>query len=117
MPQSVSDEDVARKVASVEKLRQQVADAESKRLDNERSQTNAIQLRQLEAEEARLQLELTRAKATSTVASAREGASAPLDAATANMEAAVAAQKEEQKLSGSDARSNPASAVTTSEGS
>lgn len=116
MPQ-VSDEEVQRKVEAVEKLRQQVADAEAKRLDNEASQSNAIQLQQLEAEEARLQLELTRAKSASTVTAAREGASAPLDSAKASMEAAVAAQKEEAKLAEADKASNPASATTTSEGS
>jgi hypothetical protein len=113
----VSDEDVARKVERVEKLRQQVADANAKRLENERAQTNSIQFAQLEAEEARLELELTRAKSASTVSAAKSGASAPLDAAKASMEAAVAAQKEEKKLQGADSPSTPVSATTTSEGS
>lgn len=116
MPQ-VSDEAVEAKAAQVKKLRRQVAEAEAKRIDNERGQSNSIQMAQLEAEEAQLQLQLTRAKNASTVTAAKEGVSAPLDAARASMEAAVEAQKEEEKLIKADKVSTPVSTTTTSEGS
>lgn len=117
MPQSVSDEDVAAEVQAVERLRQQLADSEAKRLDNERSQSNSIQMAQLKAERAQLELQLSRSRNASTATAAREGVSAPLDAARVNMEAAVAAQKEEEKLAKADKVSTPASATTTGEGS
>ncbi len=115
---TVSDEEVQAEIAAVEKLREQLAAAEAKRLDNERSQTNAIQLTQLQAERARLELEVQRAQAAAKVGSAREGAAAPIEAAKDSMTADVAAQKEEQKLAKADSKaSTPASATTTGEGS
>ncbi len=115
---TVSDEEVQAAIEDVEKLREQLAAAEAKRLDNERSQSNAIQLAQLNAEKERLTLEVQRAQEAAKVGNVREGASAPIEAAKDSMTAAVAAQKEEQKLAKADAKaSTPASATTTGEGS
>lgn len=78
---TVSDEDLAKQQARVEKLRQQVEDAERTRSIREREYANAITMEQLRAEEARLQSQLDAAKADARVSSVKEGASGPLEAA------------------------------------
>lgn len=88
-----SDEDLAKEQARVEKLRQQLADEEAKRVERERSLANDITLAQLQAEAAQLEARLAVAKEQGKVATVKDGAAAPLDAAKAQMEQAVAAQK------------------------
>jgi hypothetical protein len=78
---SVTDEDLAKKQASVAKLRQQVEDADRLRITRERDQANDITYAQLDAEEARLQAQLDAAKAAAKVGSVKDAASAPLAAA------------------------------------
>lgn len=98
---NVSDEDLAAQQAKVEKLRQQVEDAERTRLENERSQHNAIRMAELQAEEARLTAQLTEARAVATKTAAREGAAAPLEAARN-----AAAQAQEQAAAAEKTASN-----------
>lgn len=90
---ATSDEDVAKKAEAVEKLRQQVANAESTREVRERELHNDIQMRQLEAEEARLKTRLAVAKEEGKVAHVKAGAEAPLSAIEVEMQKAVAAQE------------------------
>lgn len=90
---ATSDEDLASKADSVQKLREQVQEAEAKRVMRENEISNDITMKQLEAEEASLQARLTAARDGAKVATVKDGASAPLDAVASQMEAAVAQQK------------------------
>ena len=78
---TVSDEDLANAAERVNKLRQQVAEAEATRTARERQQANAITMEQLKAEEARLQANLDAAKAGGSASAVKEGASGPLEQA------------------------------------
>jgi hypothetical protein len=82
---TVTDEDLAKQQATVEKLREQVADAERTRLDRERSQHNAIRMAELQAEEARLTAQLASARDAAKAGSVQQGAAAPLEAARADL--------------------------------
>lgn len=88
-----SDEDLAKKADSVQKLREQVADAEAKRVERERSVSNDITMAQLESEEAALRARLAAAREASKVSTVKSGAEAPLAAAKEQMEAAVAQEQ------------------------
>ena len=105
MAQTVSDEDLAKQQERVNKLRQQVAEAEATRTAREREQANAITMEQLKAEEARLQANLDAAKAGGSASAVKEGASGPLEQAREDRQTA-------EKI-GAAAQTNP----TTGEGS
>lgn len=87
-----SDEAVQKKADDVQSLREKVADAEANRVTRERELSNDITMRQLEAEEARLEAALSRAKQDGKVASVKAGADAPLSAIQEEMATAVAAR-------------------------
>jgi hypothetical protein len=88
-----SDEDLQKKAERVQKLREQVTNAEATRVQREADLANDITMRQLEAEEAALEARLAVAKEAGKVANVKQGAAAPLDAVTEQMERAVAQQK------------------------
>lgn len=88
-----SDEDVQKKADKVQALREKVANAETVVVDRERELSNEITMKQLEAEEARLEARLTAAKAAGKVSTVKAGMEAPLAAVSEQMEQAVAAQK------------------------
>lgn len=67
-----TSEELAAKRASIEKLRQQIADTEAKRFERETAATNDITMRQLEAEETRLKAELALARDDASASSVRE---------------------------------------------
>ncbi len=107
---NVSDEELAQKQAAVEKLRQQVADAEATRVANERSTANAITYAQLDAEQARLEAQLAAAKSAGTKTAAREAAAPLIEVAK---EDRAAAQQQAKAAGTTTGASNP----TTGEGS
>lgn len=88
-----SDEDLAKKAEEVQKLREQVSDAEAMRVQRERDVSNELAMGQLEAEEAALRARLATAKAQSKVTAVKGGAAAPLDAVKEQMERSVAQQQ------------------------
>ena len=88
-----SDEDLQKQAERVQKLREQVADAEAKRTERERELANDVTMTQLQAEAAALEARLAVAKEQGKVGSVKEGASAPLDAAKDLLERAVAQKK------------------------
>lgn len=87
-----SDEDLQAQADKVEKLREQVANAEAKRTERERELSNDITMTQLQAEEAALEARLTVAKEQGKVGSVKAGAGAPLDAAKDQLKLAVASR-------------------------
>lgn len=98
-PEEVTDEQVQQMQDEVDRLRQEAADAEEARRTAQAAQNNLIQYRRLEAEAARLRLDIDRTNAlTDQATSDQIGVAAPLAAATASMEAAVAAQQAQQDL-------------------
>lgn len=97
-----SDEDLQKKAERVQKLREQVSNAQATREQRERDLANDVTMRQLEAEEAALEARLAVAKDAGKVASVKEGTSTVLDAVTSEMEAAVA-QKKAAEDAGKDA--------------
>jgi len=92
-----SDEDLQAQAEKVEKLRQQVVDADANRENRERELSNDIAMTQLQAEEAALQARLAVAKESGKVASVKAGADAPLSAAKDQLARAVAQQKAAEK--------------------
>lgn len=88
-----SDEELQKKAEDVDKLRQQVANAEATREQREKELANDITLKQLEAEEASLKARLAVSKDAGKVSNVRDGAAAPLNAVGEMMERAVAQQK------------------------
>jgi hypothetical protein len=92
-----SDEDLQAQADKVQKMREQVADAEANRQTRELELSNDIAMTQLKAEEAQLSARLTVAKNQGKVSSVKAGADAPLSAAKAQLEASVAAQKAAEK--------------------
>jgi hypothetical protein len=91
-----SEEELQKQSQRVEKLRQQVADAESVRVQRERDLANDVTMAQLQAEEAMLEARLAAAKDAGKVGSVKEGAEAPLDAAKEDMRLAVERQRAEE---------------------
>lgn len=88
-----SDEDLQKEAERVQKLREQVSNAEAKRTERERELANDVTMTQLQAEAAALEARLAVAKEAGKVSSVKDGASAPLDAAKEQLRRAVA-QKE-----------------------
>lgn len=82
-----SDEDLQKKQAHVQKLRQQLAAAEASRTAREAELANDVTAAQLDAEAARLEADLASAKDLAKVGSVKAAAAAPLDAARAAMKA------------------------------
>lgn len=92
-----SDQELQAKRESVEKLRAQVADAETKRVTAERELSNDITIAQLDAEEARLQAQLAEARRTATKTAVKEGTSNTLAAIRADQAAAREQAKAAEK--------------------
>lgn len=99
---ATSQEELAKKGEHVQKLREQVAAEEAKRLERESGLANEITAQQLDAEAARLEAQLAMAKQANRASAVKEGASGPLAAAKAEMEAAVAQQKAAEAASKSE---------------
>lgn len=88
-----SHEDLAKKAEEVQKLREQVVDAEATRVQREQDLSNDLAMGQLEVEEAALRARLATAKAQSKVTAVRSGAEAPISALKEQMERSVAQQQ------------------------
>jgi hypothetical protein len=86
----VTEKDLEKKRDRIAKLREQVANEELKVATNAAEQSNEIEIRQLEAEEARLEAQLAAAKEATKKSVATEGAAGPLAAVTEQLEAAQA---------------------------
>lgn len=84
-----SDEELQKQSERVQKLREQVAEAEAKRVEREREVANDITMAQLKAEEAQLEARLTVAREAGKVNAVKAGVAAPLDAAKEALERAV----------------------------
>ncbi len=69
----VTDEDLGKQQAKLEKMREQLADATAAREDRERELARELDMKRLKAEEARLQGELNLAKEMAKVKSVRAG--------------------------------------------
>jgi hypothetical protein len=87
---AISDKELLQKQQHVEKLREQLATAESTRMARENERGNEIVAVQLDAEAARLEAQLAEAKRLATVSAVKEGASGPLDAAREDLASANA---------------------------
>lgn len=87
-----SDEDLQGKRAEAQKLREQVAAEEAKRLERERNLTNELEGAQLDAEIAQLRANLAAAKEEAKPATVKAGGTGPLEAAREAMERAQAAE-------------------------
>jgi hypothetical protein len=121
-----SDEDLQKQSERVQKLREQVADAEAKRVERESSLANDVTMAQLQAEEAALEARLAVAKEAGKVGNVKSGASAPLDAAKEQLKRAVAQKEAAEKAPEEAARQSEtadkgvsgdsASATATGEG-
>jgi cytochrome c1 len=74
-----TDEEVAKKAAHVQRLREQVAAAQDQRVTRVSELSNDITMRQLEVEESRLQAQLDLAKNDAKVTTVKAGASTLLD--------------------------------------
>jgi len=98
---ATSDEELAKKAERVQKLREQVAAEEAKRLEREAGLSNDITAQRLDAEAARLEAQLAMAKQASKASTAKEGASAPLEAAKEEMKAALAVREGVEKAASS----------------
>src|SRR3712207_3997498 len=90
---ATSQEDLDQKAADLQKLREQVADEEAKRVVREQEVANDVTMRQLEAEEAALRARLAVAKEQGKVSAVKEGAAAPLDAVKDQLAAAKAQER------------------------
>lgn len=88
-----SDEDLDKQKDKVQKLREDVAQAEATRINREASLANDETMLRLQTEEAQLRARLAEVKESSKASSVKAGNDAPLSAAKADMEAAVARQK------------------------
>ena len=75
---SVSDEDLDAKRAKAEKLREQIAAAQSDKATKVAAAENEIVGAQLDAEVANLEAQLARIKGESSVKAVKEGAAGPL---------------------------------------
>jgi molecular chaperone GrpE (heat shock protein) len=89
---AISEDDLQKKRERLDKLREQIADAEAAASSSVQDQSNAIEAKQLDAEMARLEARLAQAKAAAKVSVAKEGAAGPLAQVTDQLEAAVAAK-------------------------
>ena len=69
----VTEEDLEKKRASVDKLREQIADAQSSREERERNLSNEIAMKQLDAEEARLKAELAATREAAKASNVKAG--------------------------------------------
>jgi hypothetical protein len=84
----VTEKDLEKKRERIAKLREQVASEEAKAATNAADQTREIEVKQLEAEEARLEAQLAAAKEAAKKSAAKEGATGTLAAVTEQLEAA-----------------------------
>jgi len=92
-----TDEELQQKKDKVVELRQQVADANTKREIHEKALENDIVASQLDVERVRLEMQLAAALADSKVSAVKGGVDAPLQAAKDDMAVAVAQQKAAEK--------------------
>lgn len=86
----VTDEDLARKRERVSKLRDQLAEAEATRTNRVLDTDREIEAARLDAEEKRLEAQLSQAKEAAKVSVVKEGASGPLAQAKEQMKQAEA---------------------------
>lgn len=94
---AISDTELAKKQAYVEKLRGQVAEEEAKRTQREADSTNELAAVQLDAEAARLEAQLQAAKDVNKASAVRSGAAAPLYAAKEDLARAQAVAEAQEK--------------------
>jgi hypothetical protein len=87
---AVSQDDLQKKRDKNERLREQIAAASAQASERVQEQSNTIEASQLDAETARLELQLAAAKEQAKVTVAREGAEGPLSAVQDQLEAAKA---------------------------
>jgi len=88
-----TDEEVREARDRVEKLRAEIASNERARVEREREMANEITLAQLNAEAARLEVQLAQQKNTASDEAVRKGAQSPIAAAQADIERAELMQK------------------------
>ena len=99
-----SDEDLQKEMDRVQKLREQVADAEAKRVSRERELANDVTMNQLQAEAAQLEARLTVQSDSSKVANVKSGAAAPIEATKEELKRAVAMRDAAKKAGENAAR-------------
>jgi hypothetical protein len=90
MAQTVSDEELEAKRDKVAKLREQIQTETAKASGRLREQENAVEAAQLDAEAARLEVQLYSAKEAAKVGTVREGVEPVVASAKEQMEAAQA---------------------------
>lgn len=90
MAETVSDKELEAKRAKVAKLRDQITDAESKAAAQVRDQENTIEAAKLDAEAARLELQLEEARQRAKSSTVKEGVAGPVESAKEQMKRAEA---------------------------
>jgi colicin import membrane protein len=93
---ATTDEELDQKRQHVQKLRDQVAQEEAKRISREADLVNDIAAAQLDAEATRLEAQLAEAKRQNKVTDVKEGASTVLDAIKADQQQADAQAKAQE---------------------
>ena len=88
---ATSDEELQAKADKIQKLREQIAAEEAKRLEREAAVANDITAAQLDAEATRLQAQLEAAKNANKANAVKDGAANVLEAAKADLKTAAAA--------------------------
>lgn len=115
---AISDEEIGKRQSRVEKLREQVAAEEAKRIDREAGLSNDIAAAQLDAEEARLIAQLEAAKEANKVSAVKGGVSSVLDPVEEDRKNALAlqqAQADAVKVKAENAAEAKAAAKTEKE--
>jgi hypothetical protein len=92
---AITDEELDDKRQHAEKLREQVANEEAKRLTREAEGANALASAQLDAEIVRLEAQLATAKERNKVAAVKDGMAVPLEAVQTDLDNAKAHAKAE----------------------
>lgn len=87
---AVEEKDLEQLRSRADRLREQIADAETKAAENTTAQAREIEGAQLRTEVAMLERRLAEAKEAAKVSVAKESAAGPLDQVTTQLETAVA---------------------------
>jgi uncharacterized protein (DUF342 family) len=104
-----SNEELQKKAERIEKLREQVARAETSRVVHEREISNDIEMRRLEAEEAMLQARLAVAKEQGKVSTVKAGVETTVSAIEEQMKRAVSQQEAAEESPDRSARKTESS--------
>lgn len=101
---AISDEELDQRRARVEKLREQVAQEEAKRIEREADAANEITAAQLDAEATRLEAQLQMAKAANGAKAVSEGIATVTQPVKDEKASAVALQRAQESAAKATAK-------------